>query len=132
MKKGCNALSNPSRDGEAVSSAEAAADPDSGYMRVAAGILAVALLICAGFGFWWCRGILTVDQWTELFKRHLPAMAGVPIATMLAFSVTLAARALGGPGAVEGWGIKFGGMAANALIWLLTFLATTLAIRMLW
>jgi hypothetical protein len=99
---------------------------------VSAGILAVALLAGLGFGFWWCRGILADGQWAELVKHHLPAIAGVPLATVLAFSVTLTARVLGGPGAVEGWGIKFGGMAASALCWILTFLATTLAIRMLW
>ncbi|MCJ2183699.1 hypothetical protein MTR62_13510 [Novosphingobium sp. 1949] len=101
-------------------------------MRVVAGTVATGLLVALGFGFWWCRGILAADEWTQLVRLHMPAIAGVPFAAVMAFSVTLTARAIGGSGAVVSWGIRFGGMAVSALFWILTFLATTLAIRMLW
>jgi hypothetical protein len=81
---------------------------------------------------WWLKAGLQAGQWSVLLNLHWPAIAGLPISVLTAFCVMLLARALGGPGSVQAFGVRAEGMAANALLWVIAFIVSTIAIRVLW
>ncbi|SRR6266478_6756254 len=69
----------------------------------------------------------------RLIQDHYPAMIGIPLMSGAAFCVVMSFEvAIGSPIEFEALGFKFRGASGPVLMWVLCFLAFTLAFRVLW
>lgn len=66
------------------------------------------------------------------FRVDHPAVLGLPLAAMIAFTVVLVLRQIEGPIEFEGFGIKFRGASGQVIMWVVCFLAITGSIKLLW
>jgi hypothetical protein len=70
--------------------------------------------------------------WSEAEIRHMPAVIGLPSAAGAALSLVLLLRAVSGNIEIKILGFEFKGAAAPIVMWILCFLAITLAIKETW
>jgi len=69
----------------------------------------------------------------KLIQDHYPAMVGIPLLSGGAFCVVMSFEvAIGSPIEFEALGFKFRGASGPVLMWVVCFLAFTLAFRVLW
>jgi hypothetical protein len=69
----------------------------------------------------------------KLIQDHYPAMIGIPLMSLTAICIVMCFQvAIGGPIEFEALGFKFRGASGPVLMWVLCFLALTLALRVLW
>jgi hypothetical protein len=66
-----------------------------------------------------------------LFDEHPAAMLGLPLIAIAALCLVLILRSTGGPIGFEALGLKFKGAAGPIIMWVITFLAMVLAIKLL-
>jgi hypothetical protein len=70
--------------------------------------------------------------WSDAEIRHMPAVIGLPSAAGAALSLVLLLRAVSGNIEIKILGLEFKGAAAPIIMWILCFLAITLAIKETW
>ena len=69
----------------------------------------------------------------KLIEDHYPAMVGIPLMALAAFCIVMSFKvAIGSPIEFEVIGFKFKGASGPVIMWILCFLALTLAFRVLW
>jgi hypothetical protein len=71
-------------------------------------------------------------KWTEVAFDHFRATIGLPAAAVASFVVVSLFRTTEGQIKFEGLGFTFEGASGPIVMWVLCFLAITLAIKALW
>lgn len=72
------------------------------------------------------------DAWLTFFFDHFTAMVGLPLAACMALFVVSFFRSKMGTIQIEALGFRFHGAAGPVVLWIFSFLAITLAIRLVW
>jgi len=68
----------------------------------------------------------------ETAKTHFAAIIGLPFVALLAFFVVIILEFSFGTIEFEGLGFKFKGASGPIMLWVVCFLAISLAVRLLW
>ena len=68
----------------------------------------------------------------NLALEHVPATAGLPLAALASLAIVICLRTTNGPIEFEGVGFKFRGASGPIVMWVVCFLAITVAIKLLW
>ena len=74
----------------------------------------------------------STGRFDYLFDEHPAAMLGLPLIAIGALSLVLILRSTSGPIEIDVLGLKFKGAAGPIIMWVLTFLAMALAVKLLW
>jgi hypothetical protein len=74
----------------------------------------------------------STGRFDYLFDEHPAAMLGLPLIAIGALCLVLILRGTSGPIELEVLGLKFKGAAGPIIMWVLTFLAMALAVKLLW
>jgi hypothetical protein len=78
-------------------------------------------------------GIVEPDSLlSTTFIDHYAAIAGLPCAALMAFAVVWSYRSTDGPFEIEAWGLKFKGAAGPIVMWVLVFIVSVTAIKLLY
>jgi len=93
-------------------------------------LLLVAVVVVCSFFFYLmsAKGPWLVD----VMSSHPAAMIGLPLAAFVATCLVLLLEIREGSIEFEGLGFKFRGASGPIVLWVLCFLAITLAIKLLW
>jgi hypothetical protein len=102
--------------------------------RVFNWVVVIATILFAIFGAaFLAHQALQPDSWlVQLWREHLAAVVGVPLAAVMAMCVVILLRFGTGPIKFEGLGFKFRGAAGEVVFWIFCFLAIIAALRLLW
>ncbi len=84
-------------------------------------VILFEILYVAPFGFW--------DQ---LMRTHLPSILGLPLAAIASLVLVIILRTVSGAIEIKLFGLELRGAAGPLLMWVLCFLAMTLAIVKTW
>ena len=80
--------------------------------------------------------VLSSVEYTDMMVRFIftkaPAVLGVPFSAALALAVVLMLRTTQGPVRFRALGLRFDGASGPIVMWVLCFLATSAAIKILW
>jgi len=68
----------------------------------------------------------------EIVKDHFSAVVGLPVAALVAAFIVVGLRHSEGPIKFEGFGMKFEGASGQVILWVITFLSISAAIKLLW
>ncbi len=100
---------------------------------------AVAMMVLCGvavlggvFLFAAMRDILGSEAWRQLAQAHFAATVGIPIAVLGALFVVLFLEVKSGRVEFEAWGLKFKGASGEVILFVVVFLAFSIAIKALW
>jgi hypothetical protein len=76
---------------------------------------------------------LTSPNYFIISVRHFPAVVGLPLAAAASLFIVIILKIVGGEKlSFSLFGLKFDGVSGPVVLWVLCFLAMTLAIYMLW
>jgi hypothetical protein len=84
------------------------------------------------FFFYELAFISKLGLFDQLFLKHTPALVGLPIASAASLALVLLLRTVSGEIQVSLLGFQFKGAAGPLVMWILCFLAMTVAIRYTW
>lgn len=73
-----------------------------------------------------------VALYLKVIFEHFGATIGLPLAALTSLGLVLLLRFSAGPIEFEGFGFKFKGASGPLIFWILSFLAFTTAIKLLW
>ena len=76
--------------------------------------------------------VITPELWERIIREHFAAVVGLPMAALLASFIVIALKYAEGPMEFEALGFKFRGASGQVILWIMCFLAITIAIRLLW
>jgi hypothetical protein len=68
----------------------------------------------------------------QIAQKQFPATIGLPFAALAALSLVLILEFRAGKIEFEGFGFRFRGASGPIILWVISFLAITTAIKMLW
>jgi hypothetical protein len=94
-------------------------------------VLMVAMIISISIlNVYW----MAQQEWffKDVLREHLLVMVGVPEAGGAAMAIVVFLRQTDGPIEFEGLGFKLKGAAGQGTMWILTFLAIVVAMKLLW
>jgi hypothetical protein len=74
----------------------------------------------------------STGKFDYLFHEHPAAMLGLPLIAIAALCLVLILRSTSGPIEFEALGLKFKGAAGPIIMWVITFLAMVVAVKLLW
>jgi hypothetical protein len=110
-------------------------DQPSTEVAVQWAAFAIAVAICVGaffmlfFAWLGSRGA----EWrSKLLENHFPAVIGLPVAAAGAFIIVTLFRQAAGPIKIRGWGLDIEGAGGPVLLWVVCFIAISVAIWMTW
>ena len=100
-------------------------------------LLLIYMVGVLGYGVWSITfRILQQDTVVNLYLKtifdHFAAVVGLPFASVGSLFLVLLLRYSAGPIEFEGLGFKFKGASGPIVMWVLCFLATVSAIKLLW
>jgi hypothetical protein len=101
--------------------------------RVAVIIAGLAVL-CVALVMAWTIWVVSTQfvYWQEILRHHFAAVIGLPGAAIVAFVLVVFLRQTDGPIEFEAIGLKFKGAAGQVMMWVITFLAMAVAIKLVW
>jgi len=109
---------------------------DSIWFRISIGVVLLLILIVFAFiPYPYNHGVrrwITFPQIDTVVQNHFPAVVGLPLAALLSIWIVLIFRSGYGPIELTVLGFKFRGSSGPIIMWVLCFLAITLAIKILW
>jgi hypothetical protein len=78
--------------------------------------------------------LASVDKgfWSKTAKEHLASVFGLPLAAVGSLTLVCALRTVAGDIKIKGLGFEFEGASGPIIMWVLCFLALTLAITKTW
>jgi hypothetical protein len=103
--------------------------------KIRIGVAAVACAIAFVVGttlFWKALGALTPELMRPLIADRFLVVIFLPLSAMSALLIVMIFRSASGPIEFEALGFKFKGAAGETVMWILTFLAFTVAAKALW
>lgn len=71
-------------------------------------------------------------QFSTLVLLHPAAMVGIPLAGISALCLVILLRSTSGPIEFKAAGVEFKGAAGPIIMWIMTFLAFVVSIKLLW
>ena len=74
----------------------------------------------------------STGRFDYLFHEHPAALLGLPLIAIAALCLVLILRSTSGPIELQVLGLKFKGAAGPIIMWVITFLAIVLAVKLLW
>ncbi len=94
-------------------------------------LMCVTLFSLFAFGLllW---SIFAEPIWLLVTREHFAAVIGLPMAAVTALFIVLVLQATSGLIEFEAIGFRFRGGSGPVVLWVMCFLAITLAIRLLW
>ena len=100
-------------------------------LQLAVGAMLLAGLFSIFFG-WLCDITFGHETWAAFVLGHFGLVIGLPMAAALAFAIVVAFQQTSeGPVSLRFGPLEFSGPAGPIVLWVLCFLATVLAIRLL-
>lgn len=108
-------------------------DNDRKISQIGFGIAIVAVVMVVAveiLNIYW----VLHQEWyfKDVLREHNNAIVLLPEAAGIAIAIVVFLRQTDGPIEFEGLGFKLKGAAGQVIMWILTFLAITVAIKLLW
>jgi len=111
-------------------------DGDETLRKTLSWIVVVSVSLFALFGLGWLIYLGFNPLFSELYydtlKDHFRAVIGLPMAAAASLFIVLVLRATHGRIEFDTIGMKFKGASGPIVLWLISFLGITLAIKHLW
>ena len=97
-------------------------------------VAVIGMTIGASIALYLISELFITDQtlFRDLIKDHVRAVVGIPMAAGSAFLVVFLLESVAGRIEFEVFKLKFRGASGQVVLWVFTFLAFTLGIRILW
>ena len=76
--------------------------------------------------------LIPYEVMVNIVKSHFAAIVGLPISAIFSAFIVVALEQTSGPVKFDGLGFKFEGSSGQVVLWVLCFLAISLAIKLLW
>jgi hypothetical protein len=108
------------------------------FRRALRGLVAVVAVVAVAFlasvfVYYAARDMAQAAPWmVEAVREHFAAVIGLPAAALGALCLVLVLEVKSGPIEFEGFGFKFRGASGEIILWVICFLATAAAIKLLW
>lgn len=113
-------------------------ESQSRFRRALRGLVAVVAVVAVAFlasvfVYYAARDMAQAAPWmVEAVREHFAAVIGLPAAALGALCLVLVLEVKSGPIEFEGFGFKFRGASGEIILWVICFLATAGAIKLLW
>lgn len=100
-------------------------------------IASIIILVMCYIEFNFIRQMMiTMSQdpqtWNDILTKHVSAIYGLQIAAAVAFAIVIFLRQVDGPVEFKALGFEFKGAAGQVIMWVICFLAITVAIKLCW
>ena len=100
--------------------------------RVTAWLILLIVPIATGAALVMMTSIIPLESIISIVTKHFAVAIGLPMAALVAAFIVIGLQFTEGPITFKGLGFEFEGAAGQVILWVICFLAISLAIKLLW